>query len=570
MSLVGFLLLIRENTNYLELIKVFDTISKEYGVPYETISYAKEQVSVQTKKITNLRQEVMQYVCSNFNVLVDFDDSVLDNPNVSYVRARFDSAKGITLQYSRQYTTNELQGFMAAVFAGCSARTYIIKHGITDWGFKYADSSVSIPFKIIPSKLLRIKPMSHWCTSEQLVKLFSKLVTNKLVSFTTDRPDYYLVINGTNESVPANRTLWYCMEPRGDVLFSQWLSLHQGLMLKSTHAIGLNFAEWHLKGTIKEIASLDKSQKQDVLSVCVSSKNYDPGHKYRLELIKMLDSRGDIPIHIYGQCSGLGFKNYKGELPAHNKLDSLVNYKYHLNVENHYIDNYVTEKFWDPMMCECYIFYKGAPNVKKYFRDNNYLVLDDDLEVAYKQIVESIRGNVYSGIKYSEIANHYVGLWNAENRIWWTIKILESQVLIMLQNKSELESEMLKNNINKLVSQGIKTINFVQFDNTKEDTLFELCTGIVQKGKSCIIMKECTKSGVNLNYFLQDIYLTLASNPECELFSFSYTEIQNDWWSDSLYISFEAAEKLIFNKMNGLPVLTGIKHKLQNIISNDF
>ncbi len=569
MSLVGFLLLIRENTKYQELIKVFEKIKSEYNVPYEKISYINETVSVETKKISNLRQEVMQYVCLNYNVLVDFDDTILDNPNVSYVRARWDSVKGITLQYSRQYTIKELQGFMAAVFSGCTSRTYIIKHGITDWGFKYNDSGVSIPFKIVPSKLLRVMPHGHWCSSDQLISLFSKLVTSKLIHFTKDRPDYHLVINATNEQVPPNRTLWFCMEPKGEQLFGGWLNMNPGLFFKGLHSHSLNFAEWHLKGTSEEISELVK-EKVDVLSVCVSAKNYDPGHKYRLALIKMLDERGDVPIHIYGQCASIGFKNYKGELESHNKLDSLLNYKYHLNVENHYIDNYITEKFWDPMLCECFIFYKGAPNVHKYFSGDNYLVLDDDLEKAYSQIVSKMKDPVDSVQDFKKIAKFYTNLWNAESRIWYTIKIIQANMLMMLQSREDLESDIVKKNVNLLVNQNIKNVTFIQFNNTSMDSLFEICGSIVQKGLQTIVMKECVKSNSKLDYFVQNLYILLASNPECELLSFSTTQSESEWWMESLWISFEAAEKLIFNRINNLPVLTGIKCKLQNIFSNNF
>jgi hypothetical protein len=110
-----------------------------------------------------------------------------------------------------------------------------------------------------------------------------------------------------------------------------------------------------------------------VLSVVVSDRCVDEGHKLRLDFIKDLDERASstslfglksnntlgFDVHIYGNCASLKFKNYKGELPKASKDDGILPYKYHFNAENHSYDNYVTEKFTDGIVGESVFFYWG-------------------------------------------------------------------------------------------------------------------------------------------------------------------------------------------------------------------
>ena len=170
-----------------------------------------------------------------------------------------------------------------------------------------------------------------------------------------------------------------------------------------THQYHLNNAEWHLSPTIVALKRM-KVEKvhDDVLSVVVSNRAVDPGHIYRLALIRQLDTlskEGKLPfaLHIYGKCASLKFYNYKGELPDHQKDAGLFPYKYHLNVENHYIDNYITEKLYDSVCAECLTFYKGASNWQTFFSANSVVELSGnndhkDIERDIELITATIKG----------------------------------------------------------------------------------------------------------------------------------------------------------------------------------
>ena len=54
-------------------------------------------------------------------------------------------------------------------------------------------------------------------------------------------------------------------------------------------------------------------KKRNILSVCVSNRYVDSGHKYRIDLIRKLDDmskENKLPfdLHIYGTCKSFNFK----------------------------------------------------------------------------------------------------------------------------------------------------------------------------------------------------------------------------------------------------------------------
>jgi hypothetical protein len=81
--------------------------------------------------------------------------------------------------------------------------------------------------------------------------------------------------------------------------------------------------------------------------------------RYVKELLKYLD------VHCYGKC----LRNRR--LPKEQdhrkgKCDTLSTYKFDLAFENAIAKDYVTEKFYDPLVAGCVPVYLGAPNVEEY------------------------------------------------------------------------------------------------------------------------------------------------------------------------------------------------------------
>ena len=137
-----------------------------------------------------------------------------------------------------------------------------------------------------------------------------------------------------------------------------------------------NNTEWHLGSNYDQLSS-SSPDKTKILSSVVSSLYNNPGQKYRIDLLKEIESQ-QIPINIYGRENLHQFKNYKGSLPSHNKDDGILPYKYTVISENSYRRNYFTEKLSDAILGETLCFYRGCPNISDFLDERSYILLPED------------------------------------------------------------------------------------------------------------------------------------------------------------------------------------------------
>jgi hypothetical protein len=135
-----------------------------------------------------------------------------------------------------------------------------------------------------------------------------------------------------------------------------------------------------------------------ISSIC-SSKYFDPGHIKRIDFMKFIEAKGDesVQLHIYNEDNKHGFSSYKGTArPSIDKEKGILPYKYYFMCENNVENNFITEKLWEPILCETLCFYWGCPNVSEYINPLAYVQLDmNDFEGSYNLIVESIRNNLW-------------------------------------------------------------------------------------------------------------------------------------------------------------------------------
>ena len=107
----------------------------------------------------------------------------------------------------------------------------------------------------------------------------------------------------------------------------------------------------HENGFIEEKVKLNyffltQFKKSNLISTIVSEKKVLLWQKKRIELIEFLVN--DInQIERYGRC-------YKKVL---DKSEVLIPFKYHIAIEN--CENGPSEKLWDPLLCNCIVFYGG-------------------------------------------------------------------------------------------------------------------------------------------------------------------------------------------------------------------
>ena len=351
------------------------------------------------------------FVQNNLQVLIS--DKTIDNFVNSVALVQFWQATN-ELYYNKRFTVpNDIDKFIVEVVKTRSYvpaaflqnnQTYFYMYDTDNINPLIARIPKSVCSSIVPSPSVKLG--WNFSSSEVLRKKWLHL-TEKL-RIAQDNEDeqgaWQVIINCPSSQIRAQNLIYFCMEPKGETTYAPFLQQLSQAPLKvaclGTHKHHLNNAEWHLRATLGELkrGDVNLAKKFDkVLSVVVSDKDWDPGHKFRLELIKHLDglkNRG-YELHIYGRCQKLGFKNYRGELPDQEKDDALLPYKYHLNVENHYIDNYITEKLYDSLAAECLCFYKGAPNVTQFFSKDSFVGLSGDVKADAECIKETICGGVY-------------------------------------------------------------------------------------------------------------------------------------------------------------------------------
>ena len=122
-----------------------------------------------------------------------------------------------------------------------------------------------------------------------------------------------------------------------------------------------------------------------ISAVCSSKQMKHTQHHARFELVRRLASA--IPeMDWYG----------KGVKPLARKEDALTPYKYHVAIENHIAPHHWTEKFSDPILCECLPFYAGDPALTEIFPAECFIPIPiDDPAEAVRIVKEAIANGEY-------------------------------------------------------------------------------------------------------------------------------------------------------------------------------
>lgn len=214
---------------------------------------------------------------------------------------------------------------------------------VPDNNFVLVDKSgVSLAIK----KPFRIQVLCNWCSSEalrqELVKMRGKLWTNYQFISCGTQVDYWLVINSTREAHDPRRTIYILLEP--------WLPIPAGFCAP-------NMGFWQLTNIPSGVP------KNGRIAIILSEKYHDPGHKFRVDFVRFIESRGLDIIDVYGRENYHGLKSWRGTV-GENKEDVIARASFYLAAENHRQLDYVTEKFWEPLLCESLPLYFGCTNIE--------------------------------------------------------------------------------------------------------------------------------------------------------------------------------------------------------------
>ena len=147
-------------------------------------------------------------------------------------------------------------------------------------------------------------------------------------------------------------------------------------------------------GTLDELRHLPVPQKIDLVSVICSNKTATEAQRARLALVCLLKEHlGDV-LHVYGR----GFN------PVDDKMSVIAPYKYHVVLENNYLDNCWTEKLSDAWLGWSLPLYLGAPNLGEHCPAAGFVPLPAGKpELLLQAVQQSIEGNLWEA-RQAELA----------------------------------------------------------------------------------------------------------------------------------------------------------------------
>ncbi len=127
------------------------------------------------------------------------------------------------------------------------------------------------------------------------------------------------------------------------------------------------------------IKNTNFEHKKHKISMVVSAKKnetveVDNLYEYRHETVKKI-LNSDLDIHFYGKNWNIEDRRYKGTVE--DKKDALWDYEYSICIENCDEKNYVTEKFFDCLVCNTVPIYKGASNIGEIYNKKGFLLLEN-------------------------------------------------------------------------------------------------------------------------------------------------------------------------------------------------
>lgn len=245
--------------------------------------------------------------------------------------------------------------------------------------------------------IYRVRVLCNWSYSRVTRELTSKWLAQMAdnpqecrsgdIQFVEDGDgeyDYTVILNKPmgDVDIDKSRTIIFHLEPWcysseqnwGVKTWGEWAN-PQGFLCVRNHRTYMNMVTWQLSLTKKQLLETHPL-KTRLISTVTSEKYFDPGHIFRIDLLRHLDNVGIDLVDIYGRENYHNLKGYKGRDDNGNKDPCILPYKYYLHAENNAEYNYITEKLWDGIMAECVCFYWGCPNVGDYIDPACYILLD--------------------------------------------------------------------------------------------------------------------------------------------------------------------------------------------------
>ena len=146
--------------------------------------------------------------------------------------------------------------------------------------------------------------------------------------------------------------------------------------------------------SLDELRTFPVPEKSGLVSVVCSSKTATSAQRARLALVSLLKEQLGDALHVYGR----GFN------PVDDKMSAIAPYKYHVVLENNYLDNFWTEKLSDAWLGWALPLYLGAPNLNAVCPAAGFVPLPvGNLESCAQSIISAIESSLWEA-RQAELA----------------------------------------------------------------------------------------------------------------------------------------------------------------------
>mgnify|MGYP001019007562 CR=1 FL=1 len=213
-----------------------------------------------------------------------------------------------------------------------------------------------------------------WATSDEMLNNFIHQTPNNTgewggIIATRDKSDadFIIVMDETREEVPYEKVIFLGREPN-HIGRKNWTHKSFG---NFHHEDGNSWLAmtWWAKKPFLELMSTEYDKSKN-LSMIDSGKSFTSHQNYRVSLCNHFMSKHPDMIDVYGNISN-------NRLPDRDKSKGLIDYRYHIAIENGRTDYYFSEKFCDPLLFLTMPFYVGCKKIDKFFPTHSYIILDE-------------------------------------------------------------------------------------------------------------------------------------------------------------------------------------------------
>jgi hypothetical protein len=145
--------------------------------------------------------------------------------------------------------------------------------------------------------------------------------------------------------------------------------------LRMTYRLDADIPTPYVDASLRELlrsAPAEKEQGNFVNAFISSPYNKSRRIEFLLQLMYYID------VHSYGKL--FRNRNIDGDHGRETKLDTIRTYKFTLALENATAKDYVTEKFYDPLIAGSVPVYLGAPNIDEFAPGDNCFINAADWE----------------------------------------------------------------------------------------------------------------------------------------------------------------------------------------------